>query len=160
MNVFYLDEDTAKCAEYHCDKHVVKMILETAQLLSSAWHVLCPNVVPSNAYKLTHKNHPCAKWVREASENYEFVHLLGLDLCDEYTYRYGKRHKSQDIIENLTPLPIHIPMKHMTEVPLCMPDEYKVPGDPVASYRKYYKGEKAYMATYKYRDTPEFMLDV
>ena len=97
MNIFILDENPKKCAEYHNDKHVVKMILETAQLLCGVHHMVESKLdVP---YKLSHKNHPCSIWARECIENYVWLCDLGMELCLEYTYRYGKRHKSQDIIE-------------------------------------------------------------
>ena len=95
MNIFFLDYDTKKCAKYHCDKHVVKMILETAQLLCGA-HWVTGSEAP---YKLSHKNHPCSIWVRESLSNYLYLCDLGLELCKEYTYRYGRTHKSQQIIE-------------------------------------------------------------
>ena len=97
MNIFFLDYDTAKCAKYHCDKHVVKMVLETAQLLCGVHH-MCDNVKNQAPYKLSHKNHPCAIWTRESLSNYLYLCDLGLELCKEYTYLYGKRHKSQDVI--------------------------------------------------------------
>ena len=97
MNIFILDKDVKKCAQYHCDKHVVKMILETAQLLCGVHHVTAHDTahVP---YKLSHKNHPCAIWARESFSNYVYLCELGLELCKEYTHRYGKRHKSLDVI--------------------------------------------------------------
>ena len=97
MNIFILDTNPRKCAEYHNDKHVVKMILETAQLLCGVhWITQSTYEIP---YKLSHKNHPCSIWARECIENYNWLCELGIELCEEYTYRYGKRHKSQDIIE-------------------------------------------------------------
>ena len=97
MNIFVLDKDPKKCAEYHNDKHVVKMILETAQLLCGVHHMAESKLdIP---YRLSHKNHPCSIWARECIENYVWLCDLGMELCKEYTYRYGKRHKSQDIIE-------------------------------------------------------------
>ena len=97
MNIFLLDTDTKKCAQYHCDKHVVKMILETAQLLCGVHHMT--NQITEAPYKLSHRNHPCSIWARESLSNYLYLCELGLELCKEYTYRYGKRHKSQDVIE-------------------------------------------------------------
>lgn len=84
-----------KCAEYHVDKHVVKMILETSQLLCGA-HWVCGSEAP---YKLSHKNHPCSIWVRKSLSNYLYLCELGLELGREYTHRYGKKHKSIEIIE-------------------------------------------------------------
>jgi hypothetical protein len=95
MNIFVLDWDVKKCATYHNDKHVVKMILETAQLLCGV-HWSIGSEAP---YKLSHKNHPCSVWVRQDLNNYLWLCELGLELCKEYSYRYGKRHKTQEIIE-------------------------------------------------------------
>ncbi len=106
MNIFFLDWDVKKSAEYHCDKHVVKMILETAQLLCGAHHVTdqVPTKYPPSTlqvpYKLSHKNHPCAIWTRESLSNYLYLCELGLELCKEYTYRYGKRHKRLSLASN------------------------------------------------------------
>ena len=105
MNIFILDYDVKKCAQYHVDKHVVKMILETSQILCGVHHMslLEPYRLPTSTldipYKLSHKNHPCSIWSRESLTNYLYLCELGLELCVEYTYRYGKRHKSQDVIE-------------------------------------------------------------
>lgn len=135
MNIFILDKDIKKCAEYHCDKHVVKMILETAQLLcSSIW--MSGGKAP---YRLTHKNHPCSKWSRESLENWLWLKELGLELCKEYTRRYNKIHKTEGIIKGLkTP---KLESKGMTPFPLAMPDIYKTK-NPVKSYRNYYIHEK------------------
>jgi hypothetical protein len=151
MNIFFLDFDTTKCAKYHCDKHVVKMVLETAQLLcGSHW------VIGSEApYKLSHKNHPCAIWVRESLSNYLYLCDLGLELCKEYTFRYGKTHKSQSIIEWCMENKLNVADKGFTEPPKAMPDEYKVI-DVIQSYRNYYIKEKSKFTTWKNRQTPEW----
>lgn len=156
MNIFFLDFDTKKCAEYHCDKHVVKMILETAQLLCGSHHMV-NNPISDIPYKLSHKNHPCAIWVRESLSNYLYLCDLGLELCKEYTYRYGKRHKSQDIIEwCLSNKPL-IKDIGFTTPPKAMPDEYKVE-DVVESYRNYYIGAKKEFAKWKNREIPQWFL--
>lgn len=151
MNIFFLDFDTKKCAQYHCDKHVVKMILETAQLLCGP-HWINENEAP---YKLSHKNHPCSIWVRESLSNYLYLCDLGLELCKEYTYRYGKRHKSQDVIEWCIINKPNIQDISFTEPPKAMPDEYKVIS-VIESYRNYYIGEKKGFAKWKNRDIPEW----
>ena len=141
MNIFFLDMDVKKCAEYHCDKHVVKMILETAQLLCGVHH-MTDRITDQVPYKLSHKNHPCAIWARESLDNYLYLCELGLELCKEYTYRYEKRHKSQEVIEWCVTNKAQICYKGLTEPPKAMPDEYKVK-DVVESYRNYYIGEKS-----------------
>jgi hypothetical protein len=154
MNIFLLDTDTRKCAQYHCDKHVVKMILETAQLLCGVHHMTgqVTNQVP---YKLSHKNHPCAIWSRESLSNYLYLCDLGLELCKEYTYRYGKRHKSQEVIEWCVTNKPNICDKEFTEPARAMPNEYKV-DSVVESYRNYYIGEKSKIAVWKNREIPEW----
>jgi len=152
MNIFFLDEDPTMSAQYHVDKHVVKMILETAQLLCGVHHVTAPDntYVP---YKLSHKNHPCSIWARTSLSNYLYLCELGLELCKEYTYRYGKRHKSQDVIEWCLINKPNVPDVEFTEPAKAMPDEYKV-GDVVQSYRNYYMGAKSGFATWKNRQKP------
>jgi hypothetical protein len=154
MNIFFLDLDTKKCAEYHCDKHVVKMILETAQLLCGV-HYTTDQVTDQIPYKLSHKNHPCAIWSRESLSNYLYLCDLGLELCKEYTYRYGKRHKSQEVIEWCITNKPNIVDKEFTEPARAMPDEYKVKS-VVESYRNYYIGEKKSFAVWKNRNIPEW----
>jgi hypothetical protein len=127
------------------------MILETAQLLCGV-HWIVGNEAP---YKLSHRNHPCAIWTRESLSNYLYLCDLGLELCYEYTYRYGKRHKSQEIIEWCLVNKPNIEDKGFTEPARAMPDEYKV-SSVVESYRNYYIGEKSSIAVWKYRETPEW----
>jgi hypothetical protein len=158
MNIFFLDFDTKKCAQYHCDKHVVKMILETAQLLCGVHHVTAHDTAHDTAhvpYKLSHKNHPCSIWSRKSLSNYLYLCELGLELCNEYTYRYGRRHKSQEVIEWCIINKPNIVDIGYTEPPKTMPDEYKV-DSVVESYRNYYIGAKKDFAKWKNRDIPEW----
>jgi hypothetical protein len=152
MNIFVLDLDVKKCAKYHVNRHCTKMIVEYAQLLCGVHHVTESKYeIP---YKLSHKNHPSAIWARECMENYIWLCDLGIELCEEYTYRYGKRHKSQDIIEwCLTHKPKLKYKGDTTPFALAMPDECKV-GGAVDSYRNYYMAEKRRMAVWKNRETP------
>ena len=153
MNIFILDKNIKKCAQYHCDKHVVKMILETAQLLCSAHHV----TGGSAPYKLSHKNHPCSIWVRSSLSNYLYLCELGLKLGEEYTHRYGRIHATARLIEVLYTPPTHIPIGvGFTEPTPAMPDEYKITGNSVRSYINYYVGAKKHLASWKKRQTPEW----
>ena len=154
MNIFFLDENPTLSAKYHVDKHVVKMILETAQLLCGVHHST-DQVTDQVPYKLSHKNHPCAIWSRESLSNYLYLCDLGLELCKEYTYRYGKRHKSQDVIEWCVTNKPNICDKEFTEPARAMPNEYKV-DSVVESYRNYYIGEKSKIAVWKNREIPEW----
>jgi hypothetical protein len=156
MNIFVLDLNPKKCAQYHVDKHSTKMCVEYAQLLCGSHHVTESQYeIP---YKLSHKNHPCSIWVRECVENYIWLCDLGLELCQEYTYRYGKRHKSQDIIEWCLVNTPNIPSKgNITPFALAMPDECKI-GSAIDSYRAYYMMSKRELAAWKNRQTPEWYL--
>ncbi len=151
MNIFYLDEDPKLCAQYHCDKHVCKMVIEGVQLLSTA-HWMTGGEAP---YKKTHVNHPSNKWVRESLSNYVWLCDMTMELCKEYTHRYGKRHKTQQHLEwCMVNLP-NIEDKGFTEIPQAMPDECKRE-NPIDGYRNYYNVEKAYMCKWKNREIPEW----
>jgi len=156
MNIFFLDENPILSAQYHVDKHVVKMILETAQLLCGVHHMTVHDTIHDTdqvPYKLSHKNHPCSIWCRESLSNYLYLCELGLELSKEYTYRYGKRHKSQDVIEWCLINKPNIPDIEFTEPAKAMPDEYKVKS-VVESYRNYYVGAKSGFAIWKNREKP------
>ena len=151
MNIFYLDEDPKLCAQYHCDRHVCKMVIEGVQLLSTA-HWMTGGEAP---YKKTHVNHPSNKWVRESLSNYVWLCDMTMELCKEYTHRYGKRHKTQEHLEwCMVNLP-NIEDKGFTEIPQAMPDECKRE-NPIDGYRNYYNVEKAYMCKWKNREVPEW----
>jgi len=155
MNIFFLDKNPQKCAEYHNNKHVVKMILETAQLLCGVQHIV--NSQLDIPYKLSHKNHPCSIWARECVENYVWLCDFGIELCKEYTHRYGKKHKSQQIIEWCM---INIPNiksnGNITNPALAMPDERKIASrnSAVDSYREYYIKDKSHIAVWTKRPKP------
>jgi hypothetical protein len=158
MNIFVLDLDPRKCATYHSNSHVVKMVLETAQLLCGVHHMSNPISTLQVPYKLSHKNHPCSIWVRDCIENYIWLCDLGLSLCEEYTYRYGKRHKSQDVIEwCMTNIPNLRENGDVTPFALAMPDECKV-NTAVDSYRLYYITHKKGFSTWKNRNKPEWFI--
>jgi len=152
MNIFFLDENPTLSAKYHVDKHVVKMILETAQLLCGVHHAT-DQLTDQVPYKLSHKNHPCAVWARESLSNYLYLCELGLELGKEYTYRYGKRHKSIDVIEWCIVNKPNIPDIGFTKPAMAMPDEFKV-DSVVESYRNYYMGAKSDLASWKNREKP------
>jgi len=125
MNFFDLDDDVDACAEGHCDKHVVKMILEYAQLLSTAHHVF-NSPRKDKVYKKTHVNHPTAVWVRASIDNYKRVYEVMMALGRVYTKRYGKTHLTITKMGELLSVPPEgIPHIGPTNVPQCMPDECK-----------------------------------
>lgn len=163
MNIFFLSISPKEAAQLHCDKHVVKMIIETAQMLYSAHWMLNPEQLPTTAYRIAHKNHPCSIWVRKSFENYMWLCTLGIHLCREYQHRYGehKRHKTQDHIEWLMDNPpFGIPSIGMTMPVQAMPDEYKQ-DNPVLAYQTFYRESKLKarnIVRYTRRDWPEFLL--
>ena len=126
MNIFFLHPDPRVCARYHGDKHVIKMILETCQLLCSVWHITDPlHHLYSPPYKRTHTNHPCTRWACKSLQNYSWLCCLGKELCIEYTHRYGKVHKCEDYIRTLYTLQPNVKQVTLTSPPLCMPNKYK-----------------------------------
>jgi len=137
MNIFYLDHNPVKAAQMQCDRHVVKMILETAQLLSTAHSELDGIQV---AYRATHKNHPSTVWVRSSAAAYEWAFKHMMALGDEYTKRYGKIHKTiarhHEALHNL-PAALLSCRKPLVDPPQCMPDECKR-DDAVLGYQVYY----------------------
>lgn len=153
MNIFFVHYDPVVAAGQLCDKHIVKMCLETAQILCSvSWRYGVPA-----PYKATHKNHPMTLWVGEALDNWKWTIDHGLALAREYTARYRKRHKSQEKIE-WCKLNGGKPLGgKFTAPPLCMPDEYKTE-DFTKSYRNYYIGDKARFARWKNGNPPGWFL--
>ncbi len=180
MNIFYLDRNPVQAARDHLDKHVVKMILEYAQLLSTAHRVLDGKETitlsksgrkkkvwqldddrDSLLYAATHINHPSAIWARQTDTNYDYFYALFIATCDEYTYRYGKVHLTDTKLRNaLHQIPKNISKSKIWVAPTpAMPDECKVNGDHLASYRKYYIDKKADMAKWTNREPPSWFIE-
>lgn len=185
MNIFYLSEDLQQCAEWHIDRHVGKMILESAQLLCMAlWadklfgHV--PRALTSEEfaelktamraepadmdqrtfvpYKAGHHNHPCSIWLRESVEHFYYLHALAEELQRECWYRGYATHKSYRVIQNL-PLPQHTPDRGFVPPYPAMPPEL-ISGDVINDYRRFYELDKAAIpATWKYREKPYWWSD-
>lgn len=154
MNIFVLDYDPVKAAQMQCDKHVVKMPLESAQLLCSAFP---KGKAP---YKQTHFNHPCSIWTRTSKENFIWLAEHGIALCDEYTFRYGKVHKSKAVIlwclKNISK--VNFLKKGKSKFVLCFDEKYQS-GNVVESYRKYYQIEKSKIAKWaKQRAQPKWFV--
>lgn len=157
MNVFYLDRDTKLCAQYHTDKHVIKMILESAQLLCTAVNVKAGKQV--SPYKTTHVNHPCSIWARQSLTNATWLYQLMIELDREYYHRYGKHHLSVEKLQDADILGLmftYIPVGEFTEPSLAMPDEYKV-ADRVESYRNYYRNAKQHLHNWTNRGRPAWL---
>ena len=154
MNIFVLSRNPRLCAEMHCDKHVVKMILEYAQLLSAAHVILDDNQI---GYKASHKKHPCTLWVMQSDTNYQWLHSLFVELTQEYTHRYEKIHKTSTLIPILAVSPKNIPIGVMTEFALAMPEDcYNTCA--VTAYQNYYRQYKRHLAKWKNRSVPEWYI--
>ena len=155
MNIFYLDHDPYVAAQMHCDQHVHKMLLETAQMLCTAHHER--GVWPiAGLYQPTHTNHPSNKWVRSGRAAYEWTYSLFEGLCDEYRHRYGKPHATElKLLDKLWALPA-LGDAEWQEPPQCMPDEFKS-NDTVQAYRAFYIHDKSRFARWaKSRPMPEW----
>lgn len=178
MNIFFLHHDPKICAQYHHDKHVVKMIVETAQLLCSAHRILDGEMyydfgvrgqkikrwrmldeqIEIILYKATHVNHPSNIWARTSHSNYIWLYELFESLSNEYTHRYGKVHASWSLLgDKLKATPNNINLGPMTKIPQAMPDIYKNK-NPIVAYCNYYVGAKKSQSKYTNRDIPRWML--
>ena len=146
MNIFYLNECPKKAAQVQYNKHVVKMILESAQMLCTAHHHYGNgDNVP---YKKAHYNHPSTIWVRQNSIHYDWLYDHMIALGNEYTKRYNKTHLSITKCKDLVYLPPGIPTVMFNQPPQCMPDEYKDKCS-IQAYWNYYIGEKHVVANLK-----------
>lgn len=157
MNIFYLDHDPRLAAQYHCDKHVVKMILESAQLLCTAVNIRAGGQV--SPYKTTHVNHPCSIWVRQNSANAMWVWYLLCYLNAEYSFRYGKEHLAYTKLRKAGMLKLilqHLPSGMLTTPAVAMPDEYKT-DSVVKSYRNYYRQGKKHLHNWTKRGAPSWL---
>ena len=175
MNIFYLHEDPIQNAKWHIDKHIVKMPIEYAQLMSTAHRLLDGEMYLGKTaigrnikrwrlhderedilYKASHINHPSAIWVRESIENYFEMYKLYMAVLAEFTNRYGKIHGSSKPSIALIRPPSNIPMVKGTQLPQCMPEICKVKNNPILAYRNYYIVEKNSFASWKNREIPEW----
>ena len=184
MNIFYLDKDPIEAAKQSCDKHVVKMIVESAQMLSTAHRMIDGNLytdktktgrkikrwkhpnpnMEKTLYKACHTGHPSTVWVMESAYNYHWLYKHMMALNTEFKMRYGHilDHKTIQLLEGaLMYPPRNISLNTIaTDPPPAMPDYCKIPGDSVASYKKYYIYEKQRFATWKSPSTvPAWYID-
>lgn len=155
MNIFYLSTDTRICAQYHTNKHLVKMITESAQILCTVKRVLDTDCEFTNIlYKVTHKNHPSTLWAMSSKKNYLWLYSLFRQLCVEYTFRYKKIHACETkLLQILKSPPKNIPETKFTQPTLAMPDQYK-DANAVRAYRNYYIGAKSHLFMWKKRPAP------
>jgi hypothetical protein len=158
VNIFVLDTDPKIAATLHADKHVVKMILEYASMLSAAHHLNGSSFQYPQIYKLTHANHPCTQWVINSSANYRWLYNLLRALCAEYTYRYGRVHKleREGVLANLKTLPKKFNTRRRTHFAMAMPEHLRC-DDPVKAYRRYYAESKSHLLVWTGRPMPSFL---
>lgn len=178
MNIFYVDESPIEAAQALVDKHVVKMILESAQLLSTAHRLLDGEEIEGRSktgrkarrwilsdaredvlYQATHINHPSAVWCRESIENYNWLVDHFYELGFEYTYRYGKIHKcfQGDFAYMLQSPPKNLKEYYWTTMPSCMAPEYIISETPLTNYRNYYRMGKSNLHKWTRREKPEWI---
>lgn len=188
MNIFYISSNPIEAAQWMVDKHVVKMIVESAQLLSTAHRVLDGEEVKLEfriynednddfrtrkkklwllrdarddvLYQATHINHPSAVWCRSSIENYNWLvdHLFAL--MEEYTYRYEKKHKCfGELSYMLQSPPKKLEEYDWTPMPSCMDNKYIISDDPIINYRNYYKVGKTNLHKWKKREAPEWIFN-
>lgn len=144
MNIFVLDSDTRLSSQYYVDKHVVKIISEITQMCSTVLHKaeahseFFPLTKAGTIVKPTHAHHPVTKWIGVSSANYLWAIQHLIDLCGEYTYRYGRHHHYEQFIKNMLDGEKFIERGELTKFVPAMPPEYKVES-VVESYRNYYK---------------------
>lgn len=150
MNIFYIHQNPKTAASLMTNKHVVKMILESAQMLSTT-HRILDNNDNQVLYKVAYKNHPSTVWVRSSDKNYMWLYNHFVALCEEYTFRYGKTHLTEIKLRSLLSIPpINIPRIGFTNPPQCMPDQYKHQST-IKAYRQYYLAEKIKDPSYQIR---------
>ena len=178
MNIFVLDTDPKKCAEYHCDKHLVKMITEHNQILGSIAYTargvfrkkdidpdfiwknfrtfprLAPNGDP-HPYGIGYKNHPCTQWAAKTLDNYRWLCDLTMEMCYEYTRRYGRKHAGEEICRWYATNHPEIPITGLTPFAQAMPEDCKNP-NAVTAYRNYYKKYKAGFAKWAHSENPSW----
>jgi hypothetical protein len=154
MNIFVLSMNLEECARFHYDSHVVKMILEYAQILCT--------VVNENGgispYKSTHKKHPCVLWAGRSLENWLWLQKLTYELNKEYQYRFSspKPHKSAVVAGQLKAP--ELPSFRLTPFAQAMPEKRRVDGDAMKAYRQFYIHEKQHLLKYTKREPPAWLM--
>lgn len=179
LNIFYVDTDPVIAAQSLVDKHVVKMILESAQLLSTAHRLMDGREVEGKTktgrkarrwilddsrepvvYMATHINHPSAVWTRTAVENYNWLADHFFALLNEYTYRYGKHHKCEGDLSYMLQSPPHNLKEYdSTTMPSAMAKEYVISDNPLTNYRNYYILGKKSLHKWTKRKPPEWLIN-
>jgi len=150
MNIFYIDSNPIVAAQQLTDDHIRKMQIESAQMCCTA-HWAVGSEAP---YKKAHFNHPSTKWTRESIHHYVWLVEHGLKICKEFTLRYGKHHKTQDVLEWLQANKPNLQNSEFVAPPLCMPDQYKK-DDAIDAYRNFYVKDKLAVKKLDWKKIPE-----
>lgn len=150
MNIFILHRTPRLAAQNLCDRHCVKMIVESAQIMATVQH----RYGGVAHYRSTHEHHPCTIWAGESARNYAWLLAHAKAMCQEYTHRYERIHKTEQYITGeLHHLPPGIRDVGLTPFAQAMPEPYRG-DDPVIAYRTYYIKDKAHFAKWTNRDVP------
>jgi len=163
MNIFALDLNTTKCAEYHCDKHVLKMPTETAQMISfvyydkKLWNTDKPELLMK--FSKNHSLHPCSLWIKDSLLNFMWSCELGIKLVEEYRFRYDsvKHNRCYDIFKFGLNNPPDFDKWSMTDFALAMPNEFKTEKSSILSYRNFYTHDKCHLHNWKKRNVPNWI---
>ena len=153
MNIFVLDRNIKKCAQYHCDQHVSKMILESVQMLCTSLN----KQGFQTPYKSTHEKHPCVLWVEKSYSNFLWLKELAIELNREFIYRYDRNidHASIKVLKDIEKQ--QFSDIGLTDFAQAMPDQYKFKNNAVRAYRNFYRGEKSKFAKWTKRPIPKWM---
>lgn len=162
MNIFVLSTNPDKAAKYHCDKHVVKMTLESTQMLAAAAianeapEARLPKNKAGKPYRATHTRHPCTLWAGRSRDNYLWLHQLLVGLCSEYRERYGKIHSCESTLAASYRCAKYIPSGSLEPFAIAISQDSgcrQIAGfdklSAVAKYRTYYLVDKAYFAKWR-----------
>jgi hypothetical protein len=156
MNLFFLDTNPTIAAMQHVDRHVVKMPIELAQMLSTAHHILDGACAVSGIYKSAYANHPCSVWVRHSRANYRYAFLMLGALLDEYHHRYGRTHGTTKVFTALASPPTGLQAGPFTVPAQAMPEVFQE-ADPITAYRAYYRHAKAHIHRWTKRSPPVWL---
>ena len=159
MNLFILSTIHDLNAQYHVDKHVVKMPIEATQLLSTVAREWCDMDI---GYKSTYINHPVTKWVGACQQNFLWTAQYAKALFIEYSYRWDKSHKSASVLNEI--------MRSQQAILDLLPDLGGTPHhlavspelkhlDPVLAYRAYYLKNKKRLFVWTRREVPSWVID-
>lgn len=155
MNIFYLDENPKIAASYMVDRHIIKMGLESVQMMCTAHRILDVDENHDHLYKKCHDNHKCNVWLRQSHENYMWLWEHAQEIFKIFSKK-GKQHKSETLMEFLQNPPNNMPKIPFTTPAFAFPDEFKIFGDAVECYREYYKKDKLHLKKYTYNTCPDW----